>query len=156
MTVDNNPSASATFAYNLVLDLTTPALGPDTFLFDLGISASGSGVNSKNSVTSLVLSSSSPAFPTSINLGNGFSLTNFAFEAVNVDAAGGTTFSNGDWSVIGHQDQSADLFLTADVIPTNQAQQVQAPEPASLVLFGSGLLALGAVRRSRKNKVRQY
>ena len=150
MTVDNNPSGTPSFNYNLVLAITTPALPSGTYVFDLGITTGGTGVNSNNNVTNLVFSSSSPAFPTSINLGGGFELTNFGFDAVNVNAAGGTSFSSGEWSVTGHQGQEANLFLVADVVSTLNNDPIQVPEPASLMIFGSALLAFPAIYWARK------
>ncbi len=160
MTVDNNPAVTGSFNYNVVLNITNPSLGPSTFVFPLDVSATGTGVSSSNSVSNLVLAASLPSFPASIDLGNGYALTDFAFGdlvASGSNADTSTSFSGGDWSLTGHSEgrngpAGADLFLTADVVALTgvSSQDQSVPEPASAAFFGTAIGMGWLLRRRRR------
>jgi hypothetical protein len=147
MQVYNNPTcASCGFQYNVAFNVTTPSGALTTYSFTLDLGVSGTGVNSTNDITQLAILNAVPPFPISIDLGGGYTLTDFGF------VAAGGTYSNGTWTVTGHNGTIADLFLVGD-ITFSQIQQV--PEPASIALLGSGLLALSGLfwRRRRPRLV---
>ena len=156
MTVDNNPEIDTnSFNYNLVLNITTPSLGANTYVFPLSVSASSNRQQQHEHRYSIFCSPRSAWFsdraqpsPRQWLRPDGF----FAFDAINV-SADSTSFLSGDWSVTGHQAGTADLFLTADVVlSSDNSQGTSVPEPASAssalgALWASAGCCCGAVAR---------
>ena len=130
------------FSYNIVLSFTIPG-GTTTDTIALALSGNGSGgSNGVTTVSGLV-----PTFSNPLTLTGGLTLSNFRFVDVGADGA----FSNGTWTVDGPSGDSAQLELLADLSVTSGGTAA-VPEPASLAILGSGLVALGWTRRKRKSK----
>ena len=140
----NNPSGTATFHYNLILNFTTPS-GSFSDTIPLSMSSTGTGTNSSETLSGFPSTLSGfPSLP-------GVTVSNFAFVTAG-GTAGSNTFSGGNWTATrgpGGPGSTAFLDLVADVAAAAPA----VPEPSSLAVLVAAvgaLVGLGLVRRRLK------
>ena len=86
LTTANNPSGSATFTYNLVLNFTNP-IGGASDTFNLAMGSTGNGSNSSETLSGFALTLTDPFVLPDVTL------SNFRFVDTNNGTSGG--FSNG-------------------------------------------------------------
>lgn len=143
----NNPTTNTDSNFNdnytLTMSFTAPGVSTQTALIALNIQQPTNPPG--DSVTNLVLSALSP-------LDVSFSGLTVSDVKFSLGSAGsGSTFNSTTGAWFNPENNTAKLFITADFTDTGSPSQTSAvPEPMSLVLFGSGLVGLGLIRRSRR------
>jgi hypothetical protein len=140
LTGGNNPSGSATFNYNLVLNFTTPS-GVASDTFNLAMSAMGNGTSSTETLSGFALTLMDPLVL------SGVTLSNFRFVDTNNGTSGG--FSSGVWTVTRGPGMPGSTSSTLDLVADVTAAAA-VPEPSSFAVLGVALAGLGLVWRRRR------
>jgi PEP-CTERM motif-containing protein len=161
LTFSVNSTALVSNGFGMSLDITTPFVYTDITTPSLSLDGSGT-------VNFFTACSPSPC-PPQINNGGLFSLlftgpngNTFMFDLFGTDAgfidgtppilntnAGGPPFTIGDGSIFGEAMPDNTAVGENSVSGTVTATAVSTPEPSSLLLLGSGFLALGGFARKR-------
>jgi hypothetical protein len=150
LTTAANPSGSATFNYNILVNFTTPAGNTFTDTLGLAMTTAGSGSNSSETLTGF------SGLPASFTL-PGFVLSNFHFVSNGAGGAFPGTGGPGSWTVTGGNggnQTSPTLDLVADVTAT----AAPVPEPGSFAVLGTALVGFGifGYRRRRQSCARRH
>jgi hypothetical protein len=132
LTLNHNATGTQSVAYELILDLTTPAT---TFSDPITLSLAEAGTGTSSSVDI-----SGFAALTEISLPDHIILSDFTFSVADTSPATGSFNNTNDtWTIVGNNGTST-LSIFADV---------SVPEPSSLALLTAGLAGLWGMRRRK-------
>jgi hypothetical protein len=167
VSIDKSISAGATVEDVRIAQLTwfnsatNSNLTPDHLNFNWNLTVSFTSPNDSSGFQSFSLSITNPTNPTGDTI-KGFNLADLSGLTFNLNgvivsdlkyvvADGSGSCSGTDTYLTGNkwyncEDNTAYLYITADFTAT---QQQAVPEPATLAMFGAGLLGLGVVRRRK-------